>query len=130
MVKRNKVKNYCYLLLHEARELIKNNDNTNFFFVDINCSVAHLGTSIVKTSFIILEINKWLSPYYHLPRWLTFCVNDSFSMFPIELIKDKPLFLLFCLTIYFYFLPIVCIRHTFNSTCIIWSSKPIMYPSQ
>ena len=75
-----------YLLLREARELMKNNDDIGFAFADISFSLGF--------------------------RYK----NGSLGYFNSENELHN--------------LSIVCLKHTFNSMYVAWSSKPIIYPCQ
>ena len=124
-----------YLLLREARKLIKNND-IDFAFQDITCS---LGFRYKNGSFRYSnsenEIHNLINKLVIISTLASTKMVNVFALMIVLLcfqwlMKDKLLILLFCLTSYFYFLSIVCLQHTFNSIYIIWSSKPTIYPCQ
>ena len=107
-----------YLLLGEARELIKNND-IDFAFADINCSLEfrykiglfryfnskNESHNLINKQVIIskLKFTKMINVFTLMIVFLCFQ----------WLVKDKPLFLFISLTSYLYIMSILYLQYTF-----------------
>ena len=125
-----------YLPLGEARELIKNNDDIDFAFADINCSLEfrykiglfrYFNSKNESHNLINKQVIISTLPFTKIINvFVLMIVSRCFQW----LVKDKPLFLFISLTSYFYLVSILYLQYTFNSIYIIWSSKLIIYPYQ
>ena len=124
------------MLLREGRELIKNNEDIDFAFADINCSLGfRYKNGLFRYFNTENELHNLINKQVIISTLTSTKMVNVFALMIVflcfqRLVKDKPWLFLFCVTSYFYFVSIVCLQYTFSSIYIIWSSKPITYPWQ